>query len=1078
MSGTEQVELLQQRLKQLEVSRSQGGNSQDVNSQDVNSQDVNSQNSNFPQSSNLLDLNADATNLGGLEGGAEDAVGDAESELGEKAGIQSWTQARVQALAQTQFQVQSELLQRYRQLQVQHTALQHQHQVLEQKHQALEQEHLTFQAQAQQTYQQNRSIEAVLFDSWDVLEAIVQGIGTGICVFDRHGALLHGNSAACELLGLDSVESLLGLGSLDQLVARFDWVSEQGYSLGRDDLEGLDLQDWADVSPATPGVAVRSGSGEDFRADPVDLDPVALAQAVPTCTSPILGYRRSPEADWSWLRMQSTPAYDRQGHLRYGILTLEDMTDYKRNEQLLYQQATMFRALFNGLQESVLLLDRDGMILEANPTAAQRLEVSLAQLPGSFLCEHCAPDVRKQRQRWLKQVVKSRAPIYGQETQQERHLNISLWPCLDLQGEVSQVVLLGYEVTQQKRLEADLQQKRELLQLIFDNIPIMLTFYDPQTDETLVNGEWERVMGWTMEELEGRDQFQEFYPDPQYRKMVVDFIQQENRAWRDFQTQVRSGQQLDTCWANVKLSDGCIIGIGQDVTARKRQEQQLQHQLAQEHLLSSVAQYIHACSNLEDILNHVTQTVRQFMDLDRVVLYRLEEDGSGSIVAESCAAEYPMMQDWLFSEIYCLDYLQEQTAPESGFGVNTKVRTQAAASAKASSQIYVDGIRVQTLDQFEAQPGDQAWAQPLDPVSDELLEPSSLEPSLDEFLDPALARAIDQSSDPSVDPAGFPGSGGSPGFPGFPSPGDAQAQPQASAPAPAQSSVQSSAQCDPSCLSAATCDPVDPPAQCTYPVLAISNLDHAFLAPEHRELLRFFKVRAKLVIPIGQGGECWGAMSLHVCRGPRNWEASEIRMLQRLAVQMGIAIHQAKLYETLREANDRLSRQALLDGLTGIANRRHFDDYLKQEWQRAFREQEPLSLILCDIDFFKAFNDRYGHPAGDTCLRQVARFIQGQVHRSLDLVARYGGEEFAIILPNTDLSGAKRLAQTICSTVRGERITHAGAAISANITLSLGVATLIPQSYLQPAHLIEAADQALYKAKQLGRDQVRVARGF
>lgn len=174
----------------------------------------------------------------------------------------------------------------------------------------------------------------------------------------------------------------------------------------------------------------------------------------------------------------------------------------------------------------------------------------------------------------------------------------------------------------------------------------------------------------------------------------------------------------------------------------------------------------------------------------------------------------------------------------------------------------------------------------------------------------------------------------------------------------------------------------------------------------------------------------------------------------------------------LEEMNQELQRLVDLDGLTQIANRRAFDQALQQEWKRLAREQSPLSLILCDIDFFKAYNDTYGHQAGDECLKQVADILRKAAKRPADVVARYGGEEFVVILPNTSLRGAMQVAESIRSKLKSRAIVHEGSGVSKFVTLSCGVAGVIPPPKTTPERLIAEADQALYKAKVEGRDRV------
>ena len=185
-------------------------------------------------------------------------------------------------------------------------------------------------------------------------------------------------------------------------------------------------------------------------------------------------------------------------------------------------------------------------------------------------------------------------------------------------------------------------------------------------------------------------------------------------------------------------------------------------------------------------------------------------------------------------------------------------------------------------------------------------------------------------------------------------------------------------------------------------------------------------------------------------------------------------IQQVRLYAQLEKANQELTRLATSDGLTQVSNRRHFDEYFHHEWQHMLREQLPLSLILCDIDFFKAFNDTYGHPMGDECLRQVAHTLQSAVKRSTDLAARYGGEEFAIVLPNTGLDGAEQVAQAIQAAVRRLELPHKSSKVSEIVTVSMGVTTAVPVQFIKPDMMVTAADRALYQAKADGRNCYRV----
>jgi diguanylate cyclase (GGDEF)-like protein len=182
------------------------------------------------------------------------------------------------------------------------------------------------------------------------------------------------------------------------------------------------------------------------------------------------------------------------------------------------------------------------------------------------------------------------------------------------------------------------------------------------------------------------------------------------------------------------------------------------------------------------------------------------------------------------------------------------------------------------------------------------------------------------------------------------------------------------------------------------------------------------------------------------------------------------------LSRRLAAANQILQRLSLLDGLTGIPNRRRFDEVLTNEWKRALRSKRPLSIIMIDIDHFKAFNDHYGHLSGDNCLKKVALTMSGMLKRPTDVLARYGGEEFAAILPLTEGDGAKAIAAAMQAGVIDLAIPHDHSSASSRVTISMGIATLIPMRGMMAAMLVAAADQALYEAKAGGRNRIAVKR--
>lgn len=201
---------------------------------------------------------------------------------------------------------------------------------------------------------------------------------------------------------------------------------------------------------------------------------------------------------------------------------------------------------------------------------------------------------------------------------------------------------------------------------------------------------------------------------------------------------------------------------------------------------------------------------------------------------------------------------------------------------------------------------------------------------------------------------------------------------------------------------------------------------------------------------------------------------AKVRAMQRIA-QMRYSL--LLLTRKLNEANRELSRLSSVDGLTGIPNRRVFDETLQREWRRAERRSAPISLLLIDIDHFKEYNDCYGHQAGDDCLRAVAASLDRALRRSSDLAARYGGEEFVIVLPETDAQGAHGIAEQVLEIVRGLGIEHARSQTAPVITISVGCATAVPARGDDSGwkQVLGEADTALYLAKKNGRNRAMMA---
>lgn len=184
-----------------------------------------------------------------------------------------------------------------------------------------------------------------------------------------------------------------------------------------------------------------------------------------------------------------------------------------------------------------------------------------------------------------------------------------------------------------------------------------------------------------------------------------------------------------------------------------------------------------------------------------------------------------------------------------------------------------------------------------------------------------------------------------------------------------------------------------------------------------------------------------------------------------------VIVARVRTHVRLKRQSDLLERLVRCDALTGIPNRRAFDETLSREWERCRRTASPLSLLMIDVDKFKQYNDHYGHGAGDECLRRVAAALAACARRPADLVARYGGEEFAAVLPETDAAGARETAERLIDAVRALALPHASSDAAQVVTISIGLATLVPAAGVALSTLAEAADAQLYQAKEAGRNR-------
>ncbi|MGB3401784.1 MAG: diguanylate cyclase [Microcoleaceae cyanobacterium] len=260
-------------------------------------------------------------------------------------------------------------------------------------------------------------------------------------------------------------------------------------------------------------------------------------------------------------------------------------------------------------------------------------------------------------------------------------------------------------------------------------------------------------------------------------------------------------------------------------------------------------------------------------------------------------------------------------------------------------------------------------------------------------------------------------------------------------------------------------------------VCYLPDINRAEFDADFKYRLHQLDILALLIIPIfthtDSSASLWGTLVItYHTPNPPNWDREKVNLLKKLASQLTVAIQQSQLYEELQQKNQELESLSVTDSLTQIANRYDFNQTLEQEWRRLGREATFLSIILGDIDYFKQYNDTYGYPAGDACLQLIASALKDTIKRPADKVARYGSDEFALILPNTDPEGALRVAKSILNRIKALQIPHSNSAVAEYLTISLGVASLLPTQLSTSESLMQMADRALLTAKQHGRDRI------
>lgn len=510
---------------------------------------------------------------------------------------------------------------------------------------------------------------------------------------------------------------------------------------------------------------------------------------------------------------------------------------------------------------------------------------------------------------------------------------------------------VGVDITEQQaafserqQAELNLRKQKELLQSIVDYTPVMLSLWDAQGKLQWGNHEMEKVLGWTVEEVRNRDILAELYPDFEYRQYVINFINSASERWGDFKTRVRDGSVIDTSWANVKLSDGSTIGIGQDITYRKEFESNLREKAKRERLIAKITQRIHQSLNLEEILDTTVCEVRQCLKVERVIIYRFEPDNSGIIVVESVNSKWKSIlgktiDDCYFRETYFELYqqgrvqvvediytaglspchvelleelnvranlvvpivqekklwgllvAQQCSSPKKWQPEEVNLLKQLAtqtAIAIHQSELYEQAqTEIVQRQQAEAALRQQTEREKLMSAIAQRIRQSL---KLEEILNTTVAevREFLQSDRVLIYRIWSDGS---------------------------RSAVNESVKSGFSAIQGQSF-PVEmftKELQDHYyrgRVIAIANIEQANLPPSLADFLRQLEVKAKLIVPILQGNSLWGLLVVHHCSSPKEWSTLETELLQQLAFQLSLAIEQAQRLHTIQESEERFRELA------------------------------------------------------------------------------------------------------------------------------------------------------------------------
>ncbi|WP_197046458.1 diguanylate cyclase domain-containing protein [Planktothrix paucivesiculata] len=764
------------------------------------------------------------------------------------------------------------------------------------------------------------------------------------------------------------------------------------------------------------------------------------------------------------------------------------------------------RSVFAAMSDLVLTLDDQGRYLNVITNQPQLLYKPIDQVLGKTLDEVFPEALADYILQMIQTALKTQTTIPLEYSLEIEGKNIWFSANISPLSENSVVVVIR-DISDRKQVESSLQETNLALAEAQKLAHLGSWSYDLINQQIHWSEEAFAIHGLSSDQqIPSYEELLQVFTHPDDREIIrhrmekaMDNGEQFNQEVRIFHPDCSLHYILIKC-QGVSNQQGKIIklfGTILDITERKQIEETLRQLLKRERVITEITQRIRQSLNLEEILNTTVIEIRKLLQTDRVLIYRLEPNQSAKVIVQSVGVEYISP---LGEQIPTTYLTQGQCIIPFSQGCLHNISDIYAAKFKSEHLEWFERYQVRALLGVPIIKGEMLWGFLMVHHCASPRSWAYWELDLLEQIAAQVSIAIHQSQ--------------------LYEQTQAQARWERGLRRVIQAISQSLelttifstatfeicqllgvdrvsiAQYLPDendwLVVASTPESPDIPDTISreifdknnliltqlkqQKVIRISDFQQELSRPVNQDLADN-NPGSLLIVPLWIGSSIWGSLSLYRHHQTWIWQDTEVELACTLVEQLQVAIKQSQLYEQLQIANQHLQRLVMIDGLTQVANRRRFDEYFLQEWKRAAQEQQPLGLILCDVDYFKNYNDTYGHLAGDESLIKVAQVLCETVCRPGDLVARYGGEEFAIILPQTSVKQAIQVADMIIQNLESLEIPHQTSLISSNLTVSIGIASLIPSVDSPFQVLIEATDQALYQAKAEGRNRYIVYNG-